>query len=253
MTIIHNIEMSVLSHFKTAATLQTGFAVEQYLHRFGFHELGRRTNAAAFSLINDDKVIRISEDAVGSTEFFKMADQLKGNPYMPVVFGQATLPSGDHISCVELLETPVQKSIFPKYKELRQAVNNNEPLSSEDMQWFSEMDNCRITAEELSNTFMAPGYNLDIHSFPNPEAFKDASVAMLELTRRVNAHDTRFVPGPDMNPTNILFRRSAEGMQPVLYDPLIRQNYGSEAYEHTNEVRQKFGLTPATKITNGPS
>lgn len=237
-------ELSIAYHL--AAETKTGFAAEQVLSRRGFYEIGRRTNAAAWTNDDVNEVIRISEDSPGSEAYFSLAQKMEGNPYMPVVFHQKTLDSGDHIVHVEKLENPSQKHIYPRYKDISNRLNAGLAISVEDRGWFEEAAYAAQKSAAISNFFMSPTYHMDISALPEPDAFREAAVAITELSLQMYKADPhKYVPTPDMNPTNIMWRRVSSGLQPVLYDPVgLMFSPKTEEIRHASVVRQKLGMDP---------
>lgn len=113
------------------------------------------------------------------------------------------------------------------------------------MDWKQQTENLAIRTKEISDYFMTSTSQLDIDSLPEPSAFREASIAILELAEKIHKEHRLYIPGPDFNPTNILWRRTGAGLQPVLYDPIIRQDDNGRAErEQTNLVRAKFGMNP---------
>ncbi len=238
--------MDMLTVYKTAAQAPTGFAAEQILFNRGFYEAGRRTDAAAWTKPEADQVVRISQDARGSFEFFALAQKMKGNPYMPVVSDHRILETGrEHIACVERLIHGVHNGIYERYKEIEGRLTNQLGVSAEDAHWYEEIHQSAIMSKTISNIFMVKSYEYDMASLPEPAAFREASIAVLELCENMHKEYKGYVPGPDFNPTNILWRRTGAGLVPVLYDPVKRQDgNGVRERDHTNEVRAKFGMAP---------
>jgi hypothetical protein len=235
--------MKLSTIFRDAASKPSGFSAEQHLANRGLVEIGRRTNAAAWTTPDATQVVRISDDALGSSAFFSLAQEMSDNPYMPVVYGQATLPSGDHIACVEKLMNPSQKETFARLAGIRADIRAGHDVAPELILWKERIENCAMKTKAISDVFMSTtNAPLDIDSLPEPGAFREASRAIIELTESVNRIDGRYVPGPDMNPTNIMWRETGGMLQPVLYDPLIRQNSGAAEVQQTERVRQRLGL-----------
>lgn len=224
-----------------ASEAPTGFAAEQILYLRGFHEIGRRTDAVAWSHDNSKAVIRISRDAEGSEAFFSLAQKMQGNPYMPVVTGQKTLPSGDHITMVERLENPSHRDTYPRFKEIHNRHNSNEYISVEDRGWYEEMKYAALTSSSIRHFFST----MNFRALPNPEAFKEAAVAITELSAEMNKNDPSFVPAPDINETNVMWRRIEGGLQPVLYDSVTRWR-GDYVKEDAMavELRRRLGMQP---------
>lgn len=226
-----------------ASEAPTGFASEQILYRRGFHEIGRRTDAVAWSLDDAKAVIRISRDAEGSEAFFSLAQKMQGNPYMPVVMGQKTLRSGDHIAMIERLESPGHKDTYPRFKELHQKTQTSEYISVEDRGWYAEMKYAALTSSAIRHFFSTMNFQLDVDSLPEPEAFKEAAIAITELSTEMNRKDSSFVPAPDINETNVMWRRMESGLQPVLYDSVTKWRGDHEKeQEMAIKLRQRLGM-----------
>ena len=237
--------MDVKADFNSAALFSTGFEAEQYFRRKGYAEIGRRTNAAALARPRDNFIIRISEDAFGSSEFFLLAQSMQGNVYLPRVHGQRTLPSGDHIACVERLVSLSTRETYCRYKSIYQAQSEGRDVDPLDREWRERVDAAVEVGKKISMTFMNPDYHPDGFVLPKMEQYLTAAVALLDLAERVHSLDARYVPGPDMNMTNILFRQDDEGnLSPVLYDPLIKQSHAQAERCNVNAARSKFGLPP---------
>jgi hypothetical protein len=235
--------------YNLAAEQHSGFAAEQILFNRGFFEIGRRTDAVAWTTPDSDSVVRISRDAEGSEAYFKLAQKMQGNPYFPIVFEQQTLKSGDHIALVERLENPAQKIIYPRFKEIKSRLDSNaEPKpSDDDIKWLKEMKNAALVCSSLRHFFSTFNFNFDINSMPEPKAFLEASIAITQLSTEMNKKDPRFVPCPDINETNVMWRRTASGLFPVLYDSVSghRNNHAVEE-KMAIEVRRRLGMDIST-------
>lgn len=235
--------MSLLTIFKGAASEPSGFAAEQVLHNRGFYEIGRRTDAIAWTVAGANEVIRISRDAIGSTAFFSLAQSMKGNPYMPIVLGQKTMDSGDHIACIERLENPSQSQIFSKFESLSKAEQAGVSLTGDELKWKNEFWQQAITTKSISDFFMMKNYDFDFSTLPEPGAFREASIAIMELTEEVYKKHPLYIPSPDFNPTNIMWRRTEDSLSPVLYDPIKRQDdHGTPERNQANRIRSKLGM-----------
>lgn len=236
--------MSLLSTaFMFASEARTGFEAEQIIYRRGFHEIGRRTDAVAWSHDDANAVIRISRDAEGSEAFFSLAQRMQGNPYMPIVMGQKTLPSGDHVAMIERLENPSHRDTYPRFKELHEQQKNGLQMSLQDRGWYEEMKYAALTSSSLRHFFSTMNFHLDIDALPEPAAFKEAAIAITELSTEMNKKDPSFVPAPDINETNVMWRRVESGLQPVLYDSVSiwRGDHDKEQAMAT-ELRRRLGM-----------
>ncbi len=235
----------LLGAFEVAVGAPTGFYAEQVLHNQGFYQLGRRHDAAAWTKPEAEQVIRISRDSLGSTEYFKMAKAHEGNPYFPIVYGQETLKCGDHISCIERLETPGHAVVLAEYKEVKAKLSAGEPITDLENKRKLEIEYQAGMIAKLHNFFMKPESDLNVEELPNLDAFREASIAMLKLSEKMNSQDSRYIPLPDMNPSNILWRRTSIGFQPVLYDSVSRNHdTGSSELTQANLVRSRFDMSP---------
>lgn len=231
--------------FTIASEQHSGLAAEQILYNRGFHELGRRTYATAWTAKNDDvgEVIRISADAKGSDAYFALAQKMEGNPYMPVVFDHKILPSQDHIAHVEKLENPAQKQFYPRFREIRQNLEDGKVVSEADVKWFEEMKYMALKTDAMSNFFMNKGFFMDIDSLPEPTAFREAAVAITNLSMNMYEFNKRYVPVPDMNHTNIMWRRTESGLQPVLYNSVAMSSESKQQdLNHVPSVRAKLNM-----------
>ncbi len=229
--------------YTVAADQASGFGAEQILYNRGFHELGRRTHATAWSVQESNEVVRISADGVGSNAYCDLAKALQGNPYMPVILEHKIMPSTDHIALVEKLENPAQKHIYPRFVKIREELASGSPASEADVRWFEEVKYMGMMSARLSNFFMSKTHHLDIETLPNPDAFREAATAITDLTMKMYQSNSRYVPIPDMNPTNIMWRKTETGLHPVLYDAVTLTHSGKqEELEHAPSLRQKLGM-----------
>lgn len=234
--------------FTIAAERKTGFQVEQLLSNRGFYEVGRRTNAAAWAFPGSSAVIRISEDVEGSKAYFNLAQTMQHNPYMPKVYAHTALSNGEHITLVERLENPAQREIYARFKEIKGAKQNGEPVSYADISWYEEMEQTALKTDTISNFFSYSNFQMDIDSvMPEPKAFREAAVAITELSAEMyRANPNVYIPVPDMNHSNILWRRTSGGMFPILYDPIgtYRNNAKSLEISVAQALREKLGMPP---------
>jgi hypothetical protein len=231
--------------FTIASEQHSGLAAEQILFNRGFHELGRRTYATAWTPKDTEvgEVIRLSADSRGSEAYFGLAQKMEGNPYMPIVFNHAIMPSNDHIAHVEKLENPAQKQFYPRFKEIRQNLAEGNSVSEADVRWYEEMKYMALRTDAMSNFFMNKGFFMDIDSLPEPTAFKEAAIAITNLSMRMYEFNSRYVPVPDMNHTNIMWRRTESGLHPVLYDSVaMSMESKHEDLKHVPSVRAKLGM-----------
>ncbi|PZO88932.1 MAG: hypothetical protein DI626_00595 [Micavibrio aeruginosavorus] len=241
--------MSLSSIFSAAASETSGFAAEQILNRRGFYEIGRRTDAVAWTTPDADQVIRISCDGSGSSAYFNLAQKMAGNPYLPVVHAHKIMKSGEHIVCVKKLQNPSQKRLYDHGILLNSYVAVGIPLSAEDTAFRKNHHYTGIMSKKISDFFMMRNAVLDIDALPEPQAFKEAAVAIVELSFDMFKQNTQYVPTPDINPTNVLWRKTEGPLQPVLYDPIVRQydHYGSEL-KHASYLRSRLGMNPEMNI-----
>lgn len=243
--------MGLLStYYAIAAEEPTGLAVEQLLRFRGFHEIGRRRDAVALGTNEENSVIRLSRDAEGSEAYFTLAQKMAGNPYMPVVLGQKTLPSGDHIAWVERLENPGQNHIRPRVLELRDRINNNEHVSVDERGWFEEMKHAALMSSSLRHFFTTANFHMDIDSLPEPAAFREAATAIMDLSAELNLKNSKWVPAADINETNVMWRRTEAGLFPVLYDSVsgLRQDRAKEVAV-TAIVRQRLDMPQLASLS----
>lgn len=236
--------MKLSAHFMIVSERPTGFSAEQTLFNRGFHELGRRTNATAWTVDGVDEVIRISEDSKGSQAFCDLARNLTGNPYMPVVFGSTELKSGDHVAHIEKLDNPARKDTYLRFRQIRDSLEAGAETSGADVAWYEETKKMAEMTYKISAFFMSPSSTLDIDSLPEPDSFRQAAIAVTELSLDMHRSNPMiYPPTPDMNRTNIMWRRLESGLQPILYDPVgLQRSLKTDELKHAVVLREKLGM-----------
>jgi replication fork clamp-binding protein CrfC len=189
------------------------------------------------------KVLLLESLETGKVQRLISILRMRGNPYMPIVHDHKTLPSGDHIALVEKLENPAQKHLLTRFKEIKGMLKDGKQVSVADVGWYEEMKYAAMTSSSLRHFFSTKNFFMDIETLPSPQAFREAAVAITELSTKMNKSNAAFLPTPDINETNVMWRRIDNALIPVLYDSVSRWRSDFETEENMVPIlRGRLGM-----------